>query len=140
MGMYKIETTAYGFRLTFGGLISKPEMERWVGDSQSALKSAPVSFGVLIDMRTLTPLSPDVRDVMQKGQALFKKAGMQRSCVVLESSILTYQFKEIAKQSGIYAFERYVSASTPGWENLAVSWIRNAADPDHIAEAATPSL
>jgi hypothetical protein len=134
--MYKIERPAYGFRLTFGGLVNKPEMEQWLRESQAALKSAPASFGVLIDMRTLTPLSPDVREVMQKGQALFKKAGMQRSCVVLESTILTYQFKEIAKQSGIYAFERYVSASTPDWENRAVSWIKHAADPDHIGEAA----
>jgi len=136
--MYKIETTTYGFRLTFAGLITKPEMEQWLKESQAKLTSAPASFGVLIDMRTLVPLAPDVREDMQSGQALFKKAGMQRSCVVLESSILTYQFKEIAKQSGIYAFERYVSASTANWESMAVSWIKHATDPDLIVKAATP--
>lgn len=133
--MYRVEKAAYGFRITFGGLINKPEMERWVGESQAALENAPHSFGVLIDMRTLIPLAPDVREIMQKGQALFKKAGMHRSCVVLESAILTHQFKQIAKQSGIYASERYVSASTPDWERMAVSWIKDAADPDHGSKA-----
>lgn len=133
--MHKIEKVPYGFKLTFGGQIDKSEMEKWVGESQAALKGAAASFGVLIDMRTLVPLWPEVREIMQKGQALYKKAGMQRSCVVLESPILTFQFKEIAKQSGIYSFERYVSASTPGWENAAVSWIKHAADPDHVGEA-----
>lgn len=131
--MYKVETTNYGFRLTFGGNIRKPEIEQWVQESRAKLKNAPKSFGVLIDMRTLVPLTPEVREIMQQGQGLFKQAGMQRSCVILESAILTFQFKQIAQSSGIYAFERYVSASDPNWEKAAVAWIKDGADPDTAA-------
>jgi len=131
--MYKIENTDYGFRLCFDGYMKKPEMEQWLSDSQANLRGAPQSFGVLIDMRTLKPLPEDAREVMQQGQALYKRAGMQRSCVVLNSATLTFQFKNIAQSSGIYAFERYLSApDVPDWEKKAVVWVQSGADPDHI--------
>jgi hypothetical protein len=41
------------------------------------------------------------------------------------------QFKRIAKQTGIYAFERYLDASkTPGYEKIGIAWIQNGVDPD----------
>jgi len=131
--MYKIENTDYGFRLCFGGYMKQPEMEQWITDSQATLKTAPKSFGVLIDMRTLKPLPEDARAVMQQGQALYKRAGMQRSCVILDSATLTFQFKKIAQSSGIYAFERYLSApDVPDWEKKAIAWVKSGTDPDHI--------
>ena len=60
---------------------------------------------------------------------------MQRSCVILESAILTYQFKQIAQTTGIYAFERYVSSSNPDWESTAVAWVKSGIDPDRVAKA-----
>lgn len=128
--MYKIEKSLFGFRLTFGGVIKKPEMEQWLNESQAQLKDAPQSFGILVDMRTLVPLTADAQEIMQKGQSLFKKAGLQRSCVVLESAILCFQFKQVSQSSGIYAFERYVNANDPNWESTALAWIRNGTDPD----------
>ncbi len=129
--MYKIESTEYGFRLSFVGFIKKPEMEQWLTDSQAKLKSTPKSFGVLIDMRTLKPLPDDAKEVMGKGQALYKRSGMQRSCVVLNSLTLTFQFKKIAQSSGIYSFERYLSApDVPDWEKKAIAWVKTGADPD----------
>ena len=134
--MYRIETTDYGFRLSFDGFMKKPEMEQWLHDSQARLKSVPKSFGVLIDMRTLKPLPDDAKQVMEKGQALYKHAGMQRSCVVLNSATLTFQFKKIAQSSGIYSFERYLSApDVPDWEKKAVAWVKSGADPDLVKEA-----
>ncbi len=131
--MYKIENTDYGFRLSFDGFMKKPEMEQWLTDSQAKLKSPPKSFGVLIDMRTLKPLPDDAKEVMQKGQALYKRSGMQRSCVVLNSLTLTFQFKKIAQSSGIYSFERYLSApDVPDWEKKAIAWVKSGADPDVV--------
>jgi hypothetical protein len=129
--MYSIETADYGFRLTFGGFMKKPEMETWLAESQTKLKTAPRTFSVLIDMRTMKPIPPDAKEVMEKGQALYKNSGMQRSCVILLSATLTYQFKQIAKTSGIYAFERYIAADdTPDWEQKAIAWIKSGTDPD----------
>ena len=128
--MYKIEPTNYGFRLTFGHVVGKPELEQWLAESQQKLKTAVKPFGVLIDMRTLRPLAADAKQVMERGQMLYKSSGMERSCVVVESAMLAVQFEQIAKQSGIYSFERYVaSANLPDWEQRAIKWIKTAADP-----------
>lgn len=51
--MYKIEKKDYGFKLTFGGFIAEDEMKKWVEESKTALLTAPKSFGVIVDMRTL---------------------------------------------------------------------------------------
>ena len=120
-----------GIKLTFGDFIKVDEMKQWVEESKKALLKAPLSFGVLIDMRTLKPLSADVQKVMEEGQRLYKTKGMKRSVVVLESSTIAMQFKRIAKDSGIYQWERYISAQdNPNWERTGIAWIKDGVDPD----------
>jgi len=129
--MYQVSKTPYGFHLTFGGHITQPEMEQWVKECQAALAKGPKSFSVLVDMRDLKPLPPEVRGVMEKGQEAFKKGGMARSAVVLHSAMLAMQFKNIAKESGIYAWERYVNTEeNPDWEKRALGWVEKGIDPD----------
>jgi len=129
--MYKIERKNGSFTLTFGGRIDKPEMERWVKDSEKELGFCHGAFGVIIDMRTLDPLRPDVQSVMVQGQALYRSKGMQRSAVILDNPVLTFQFMRLAKESGIYAFERYIdSSSDAGWQKRAEAWIISGVDPD----------
>lgn len=130
--MYKIEKKPWGFQLTFGGQIAKPEMEKWKKESEQTLSGpAGGTFGVLIDMRTLKPLPPDAQEVMVSGQQAYKKAGMIRSAVILEDVITTMQFKRLAQTSGIYQWERYISAAqTPNWEPIAVAWVKDGTDPD----------
>lgn len=128
--MYKVELKHYGVQLTFADVVAKPELEKWLAESQQKLKAISKPFGVLIDMRKLKPLAADAKQVMEMGQALYKKSGMQRSCVIVESAIVAVQFEQIAKQTGIYAFERYLaSINHPDWEQKAVNWIKNAVDP-----------
>jgi len=63
---------------------------------------------------------------------LFKKAGMERSCVILESSTIAMQFERLAKASGIYSFERYINAAGhPDWRAKALGWIEKSVDPGH---------
>jgi len=128
--MYKIEKRPSGFLLTFG-VIEQDEMTRWRAESLDALKGAKAPFGVIIDMRTLQPLGPDAQGIMIEGQKAYMQAGMVRSCVILANAITTMQFKRLAKQSGIYAFERYIDAdATPDWTKPAVDWVKDAIDPD----------
>ncbi len=127
--MYRIEATKYGFKFTFSGFMPKAEMEQWVNEAKTACGAAKAPFGVLVDMRDLKPLPEDSQAVMTAAQAGVKAAGMQRSCVILSSKILTMQFERLAKESGIYAFERYIDAtSTPDFEPVAVDWIANGVD------------
>lgn len=130
--MYKIERKSSGYLLTFGGIVDNNEMARWVEDSKSALqKENSLQFGVIVDMRTLAPLPPEAQELMVKGQQLYKEKGMQRSAVVLNNSVTTMQFKRLAKESGIYAFERYIDASQKAnWTDTAVAWVREGKDPD----------
>ncbi len=129
--MYQIEKTDFGVKLTFSGFIQKEEMEKWVKESESTLRSMPGKFSVLIDMRQLKPLPKDAEAEMQKGQKLFKDKGMQRSAVILSSSLTTMQFRRIAKETGIYEWERYFDASTePNWEAASKDWLARSIDPD----------
>ncbi len=132
--MYKIERAPYGVKLTFGGFIEHPEMEKWAAESATFLEGIKGEFGVFVDMRTLKPLPGNSKDTMGKGQALYKQKGMVRSVVILDSPTVTLQFKRIAQESGIYQWERYIDASThPDWEKIGVSWVRDAVDPDKKA-------
>lgn len=129
--MYQVEQKDYGYKLTFGDFIKLEEMQGWLEECRQKLKQAPKEFGVFVDMRTLKPLAVEVQDHMQEGQKLFKQKGMVRSVVVVESATTAMQFKRIAKETGIYAWERYLDASTcPNWEKLGIKWITQGVDPD----------
>jgi hypothetical protein len=131
--MYRIAKKNFGFQLTFGDKIDVAEMTRWREEAKAALVGAPPSFGVLIDMRALKPggIQRDAQKVMVEGQGLFRKAGMERSCVILQSATITMQFERIARESGIFAFERYIDAARkPDWEAKAVGWIQKKIDPN----------
>jgi len=129
--MFKIERRSSGFLLSFSGKIQKPEMSRWLEESKIQLQSASGNFGVIIDMRTLAPIDGETQAVMVEGQALYKKKGMARSAVILANAVVTQQFKRLAQESGIYAFERYIDASVAAdWSSVAMAWVRDGVDPD----------
>lgn len=129
--MYEIAKKSYGFKLVFAGSIDQGEMAEWVDESRKALEGSPPAFGVLVDMRTLEPLTPEAKAEMEKGQRLFKEKGMTRSAVGVATATVALQFKRIAKQTGIYEWERYVDASkTSSWEDVAKAWIEREVDPE----------
>ena len=129
--MHAIEKHDYGYLLVFGGFMDEAEMKAWVAESREALAKAPKSFGVMVDMRTLKPLTDAAQAAMVEGQKLYKEKGMQRSAVALASSVVTMQFRRLAEESGIYAWERYLDASkVSDWEKVGKEWITPAKDPD----------
>lgn len=128
--MHQINKTPYGYKLVFDGFIKADEMKQWVDESKSALRTSPPKFGVLIDMRGLKPLPADSQPLMEEGQKAFKMAGMERSCVILSSAIQTMQFKRIARETGIDAFERYIDASSEAnWEKKGIDWLKSGVEP-----------
>ncbi len=100
-------------------------------ESEHTLEHQEGKFSVFVDMRTLKPLDPDAQKFMEKGQKLYKQKGMERSVVILADSIITMQFKRIAKDTGIYAWERYIDSSkNTNWEQAGIDWCLNEIDPD----------
>jgi len=86
---------------------------------------------VFVDMRTLKPLPPDAQPIMVAGQQLYKEKGMQRSVVILADAVTTMQFRRLAKESGIYAWERYLDASSNAdWKKVGEAWLTQGVDPD----------
>lgn len=129
--MYQIERLHYGFKLIFAETISADQMKEWVSASEKVLAEKTGTFGVFVDMRTLKPLQPEAQEHMKTGQKLFKEKGMQRSAVILNDAIITLQFKRIAKETGIYAWERYIDASKfKNWEEIGINWLTKGIDPD----------
>lgn len=125
--MYSIEKTNYGIKLTFSGFVKAEEMKQWREESEKILNSFSKPFGVLIDMRDIKPLMADAAAEIQLGQARYKEKGMSRSAVILATTIVTMQFKRIAKESGIDKWETYIDASsTPDWQKNAIDWITTA--------------
>jgi hypothetical protein len=129
--MYRIETAPFGFRITIGDRVSLEEATEQLIESRTLLRVCTKPFGVLVDIRTLQPLADDVQAVIDETQRLYRRSGLERSAVVLASAIMTIQFMRIAKDTGVYAHERYVDASkSPRWEQLALDWIVRGIDPD----------
>lgn len=129
--MYKLEKTGYGFRILFADLIKPEEMSSWLAEAKKSLVMPPKEFGVFVDMRSLKPLPSDAQAILEEGQKLFKQKGMARSVVILSNTVLTMQFKRIAKETGIYQWERYIdSNANPKWEQAGVDWLVKGVDPD----------
>lgn len=129
--MYQIEQVDYGYRLKFGDFIQPHEMKTWMNESIEALTNAPNDFGVFIDLREIKPLPTKSQSYLQQGQKYFKEKGMKRSVVILDKPITKMQFKRIAKETGIYDWERYIDATTDkDWEQKGIDWITSGIDPD----------
>lgn len=129
--MYVIEKKAFGYQLLFGGRVSGSQMRAWLAESIEALATAPPSFGVFVDMRTLRPLGDEARVLLLRGQRLYSKAGMQRSVVILDTADHGVHWQRIAQQSGIWPNERYIDASTNAdWNADGLAWIIDGIEPD----------
>ena len=129
--MYAIEKQPFGFKLVFQGSLTAAEMQRWLDDTIIALRAAPPAFGLLMDMRALQPLNLDSQRLMLMGQQLYQRSGLRRTAVIVQSPMTRVLFTHLAKESGIYQWERYISAEgTPDWETRGCAWIQGTTDPD----------
>jgi hypothetical protein len=57
---------------------------------------------------------------------------MKRSVVIVNEQKTKDQFIQIAKNSGIYKWERYISSEeNPYWEEAGMNWLLHEIDPDN---------
>lgn len=129
--MYSIKKTEFGIHLTFAGTIPGEEMAKWVREFRVVVDGFDAGFAVFVDMRDLDTLSKFAQDEMKVGQSVAREGGMIRSVVILNDPKIKMQFIGIAKETGIYEWERYLDASTEhDWEEKGMQWILEAIDPD----------
>jgi hypothetical protein len=131
--VYKIEEGTHGFTLTFGGTVYSGELKRWLAESERALARRKSGFWVIVDMRELLPLGPEAREIILRGQRLFGNAGLVRSAVILQSSAIAAQFRQLAKDSLVYKNERYIDASKDAdCVKHALDWVKSEIEPDLV--------
>jgi hypothetical protein len=129
--MYKMEKNGNVFYQTFSDFVTEEELTKWTAESEKALAGMKgQKFYVFADLRKIKPLSPAAGALMSKCQAMYQKAGLERSVVILADAVTSMQFKRLAKQSGIDAFERYIDASTtPNFKEIGLDWLINKKEP-----------
>ena len=129
--MYRIEKVNWGYCLTFGGSCPAEELDEWLEKSRKILADQEEEFCVFVDMRTIIPLSREAQVFIQEGQKLYKRRGMLRSVVILNSPVVAAQFRRIAWETGIGQWERYIDASSvPDWEEVGMDWLLKEVDPE----------
>ena len=124
--------TDYGFRVHAPGYITPAEARAWFEDLKvrvQALEGKP--FGMMVDSRTQKANPPDTQELIKESMVWLRGHGMERSVVVLDSTVALIQILRLAKATGVYAYERYMDAlKDPEWDAKAVGWIKDGIDPD----------
>ncbi|RKG79886.1 hypothetical protein [Corallococcus terminator] len=130
--------TEYGFRMNGSGYITPAEAKAWFEDLRMkvAVKKGR-AFGLLVDIRGQKANPPETQEIIKTAMGWLKQNGMARSTVVLDSTVARLMMVRMAKQSGVYEWERYIDASKdPDWEHKAIDWIVNGAEPSKEEDAA----
>lgn len=129
--MFTIEKAPYGLHLIFKGHFPKDEANLWARDAKEAFLGYDGEFCVFVDMREMELMPPESRQNIVDVQRTARKNGMIRSVIILKDKITTLQLKGIAKETGIYEWERYIDADAElNWEEIGLDWIINSVDPD----------
>jgi len=132
MATPKNEVTSYGFRTTAPGLILPDEAHEWSADLKRLVKESGLKkFGYMVDIRKQGANPAETTTIIQDMMRWLREAGVERSVVVLDSSLARLQIVRLAKSTGTYQWERYMDASSDSqWEKKAVAWIVEGVDPD----------
>lgn len=139
--MYNILQTSWGFFLTFQGIVDAEEMMRWIRDSEAALGLVPRRFGVIVDLRGLELLGKKARELMVSGQRLYRRMGMERSAVIVNSTLTEMQFSRIASESDISAGERTIDEwQEPNFWKLAEDWVIQGLEPEKNPARQDPAV
>jgi hypothetical protein len=127
----KTEPAAFGLRTTIYGFFTIDEANAWRKDYERIVPGLGSGFGQLVDLRDRKAYPPEVNEVIQDVMRYVREQGMTRSAVVLSSAMTKMQISRLAKETGMFEYERYFDASADkDWERKAIDWIEKAVDPE----------
>ncbi|HEX7182143.1 MAG TPA: hypothetical protein VF756_09895 [Thermoanaerobaculia bacterium] len=130
--MHKLEQTKYGYRLVLEGFVERAEVGQLLETMKTKIRPAKdQTFPLLLDMRNSRAFPADARELLKEAILFCKEAGMERNAVVLNSAIATLQARRIAKETGIDRYARYIDATHPDWEKIALEWLVNGVEPEN---------
>lgn len=136
--MLNYELTDYGVHFALSGKVTLDDIQEFSDRFHDFLDSTKGGFCVLADFKGVELISSKGKEIIAICQKDARKCGMLRSVVIVKDTVTKYQFKTIARQTGIYVWERYIDASKhKNWEELAMGWLIEAYDPDLVSEQFT---
>jgi hypothetical protein len=107
------------------------EANAWRKDYERIVPGLKPGFGQLVDLRDKKAYTPDVGEIIQDVMRYVREHGMARSAVILSSAMTKMQISRLAKDAGMYEYERYFDATAEkDWERKAIDWIEKGVDPD----------
>ena len=122
--------TPYGYKTTISAPFGEDAAAAWFEDIKRVV-AGKKSFGQLVDLRGQKPYSEATNKIIQDAMTYVRDHCMTRSSVVVASALTKMQIIRLAKEVGMYAYERYFDASSqPEWERMAIDWIERGIDPD----------
>ncbi len=128
--MYEVINKKRYIVLRFSGYVGAQEMNEWLISTRVAMAGPTPSPFVMVDLREMAVLPKDAVPLMEEAQRAANKSGLVRSVIIVKSTILRMQFERIAKGTGIYEKERYISAEiNPNWEKDAEAWLLDGVEP-----------
>jgi hypothetical protein len=123
-------STSFGYRTTISSPFTPAEATAWFADVKRVV-GKPHTFGQLVDLRGQKTTTPESNAIVESAMEWVRAQGMNRSAVVLSSAITKMTIMRLAKEAGMYAYERYFDASSdPAWETKALAWLEHGTDPD----------
>jgi hypothetical protein len=128
--MYAIEQNGRDLRIVLAGSMPLEELGRWRADLARTLARSGGPFGLLVDMRDLSPPRAEAAALLSNGRAAARAVGMSRSAVIVSASHFATELRLQATRSGADAYERTIDASsTDDWEGEAWAWVREGKEP-----------
>jgi hypothetical protein len=129
--MYEIIPNERYIVLRFSGFVGEQEMREWLSETQSAMATSEPAPFVMVDLRQMSVLPKAAVPLMEQAQRGANESGLVRSVIIVKSAIIQMQFERMAKTTGIYDKERYISAETnPNWESAAEAWLLSGIEPN----------
>lgn len=127
----RTEKTPYGYKSVYGETSSLDEAKRWLEEVKGIIGPTKRPFCQMIDIRGQKVHDPDVQGFIVEAMGYLRQTGLQRSAIILSSPLAKMEITRLAKESGVYAYERYFDASKNGdWEKAALDWLEHGVDPD----------
>lgn len=137
--MLTFAETPYGFTFRNSEFFTPDVAQRWSTEYRDIIKRVAAKgrpFHQFVDLRGFRVGPPETQAVIAEGMRFFKASGGGRSIVLMDSAIAVNQVRRLAKESGMYAWERYIDIAThPNYEPVVTAWLVEGKDPDLASPA-----
>ena len=128
--MHKIEETDFGFKITAAGITEPEEMEQFKFEIIHTLAEHNRPFSLLIDLRELMPLSPEIAEIIKEIQISCRKMSLERAAIIVNSPVLEQQIIQTGFKAATSKYDRIIDISKHlDGENTALAWASEGIEP-----------